>query len=357
MNMQKRNGMKGFTLIELLLVLAISSFIIASVMTKTIRDTQVAKAEIAGVHLKQFTVAVRQIIANEGAAVAGGPGLTQTYNGHRWLQSAAECGAPATASAEYLPCGFRGQEPFGLTYTTVVTHNNVSGTVTAEITFADPVLGAGSIEMNGVIRRDLASVVANTATRNDTFRASSTGVAGYDAYEVDAAGTIIATASLTSDLDLYIRRDGGNSPTDTIDWAGQNITNVGQANAVTMNATTITATGNMTANDLLISGKGEWASEAVSQVLLLSDGALVAKPTCPGGGTPQIFAYPVIFSRDVTAEAIGAVQAWAVNYPTQWQVRIRILTPSGFTATPPPPPAAAPATPYRRVVATVKCSR
>lgn len=71
---------------------------------------------------------------------------------------------------------------------------------------------------------------------------------------------------------------------------------------------------------------------------LAVDGELIPKPLCPVGVacTPQIFVAPAAFTEGPQADAMAAVQTWATDMGTNWQVHLRIKDVTDTWISPPP---------------------
>lgn len=77
-------------------------------------------------------------------------------------------------------------------------------------------------------------------------------------------------------------------------------------------------------------GKGRSLAQAVQDVFVVRQNALVAKPTCPNGLVPQIFTTPQGFVGGDPAENIGGVFTRAEDLGAEWRVHLSVLTRLGW---------------------------
>lgn len=173
-------------------------------------------------------------------------------------------------------------------------------------------------------------------------------------------------------LDALLPRDGSRPMTGNLDMGGNDIVNAGDVTAagtvsagVELVAPRLTDADNparvvdpsgtselarVNVDDVclrnpLVPGRERCLSESVLMMDVRSNGDLVPKPACPAGA-PRIYVSTMMFSPDGTGQPIGAVQSYAVDLGASWQVRLRVLTPSGFMS---------PSPTYGKVMVAVKC--
>jgi hypothetical protein len=122
-----------------------------------------------------------------------------------------------------------------------------------------------------------------------------------------------------------------------INMSGNNINNVGNLNAGSVDVTDtlavgglatfgadVTADGLVTARDFIISSMGgEKVSNGIYNAGIYNSGDSVAAPTCPEGSSPQIFVVPVAYSANETGSSLVAVHASAEG-TGPWTVQLRV---------------------------------
>lgn len=185
-------------------------------------------------------------------------------------------------------------------------------------------------------------------------RHSITGVQDLNTVSVTASGTVSAGDDLAATDDLTVGDDATIGDRLTVN--GQSSfggdSSFGANVAVTGNGSvggTLGVTGETTSADFRIASMGnQRVSAALYYAGIHQHNDAVDKPACPGGLSPQIFTSPAAFSDSGTGETISAVQATAVNLSaTQWRVRLRVRTESGWTS---------PTGTYGKVMVMTKCS-
>lgn len=310
----------GFTLIELLFVIAALGLLSVMTLTEKLRDIADDEAAMLGVQLIQFESAVASYLFKEGGGVAIGQ-----YTGVDWLK-ATTCGGTSTQG--YLPCSFPINLNFGLGMVTDISSSQVGfsaitkfGTAVLQWRGEDnELLAAQAIRHANTLSS--AGVGDITLSNFLTFSRSTSGV----------RGIIIGTVESALSAAPYIRIDGTNSPVAAIDWDNQNLVNVREIRAKSIYDTT----------------KQRSLSQAVQDIGIYSDGDKIPKPICPIGESPEIFLSPMSFAVGSTSDNIQGVLTRAIHYsPTQWELELRIVTP---TATVTPDPG------YGLVTAFTKCT-
>lgn len=188
----------------------------------------------------------------------------------------------------------------------------------------------------------------------DGTRHSITGVQDVSTVSVTASGTVSAADDLAAGDDLTVGDDATVGDRLTVNgqssFAGNST--FGADMAVAGNGTfggTLGVGGETTSADFRIASMG---SQRVSQGIYYAGvhqhNDTVAKPTCPGGMTPQIFVSPAAFSDAGTGGTISAVQATAMNTgASQWRVRLRVRTEAGWVT---------PTGTYGKIMVFTKCS-
>jgi len=301
----------GFTALEMLGVLIVGLMILATI-PKMIQDySRAQQAKALATYVAEYNNAVARWLQDNRTALPDG---TVNQAGPSWLQAVTDCGAPATAALNYLPCRFPNIAPFGVTVTTqIVTANPL---ITATSTFGPPIQFDGAID-----QPTIAQVVTDARAGTNTRVSVSTNI--------DLVGNLIVAVADTNDPgDPWLRLDGTSVMEGDLNMGGNNIVNVVGIDG-TGDWTTL---GDVTANeffgdDVTINSINEKASEGIYNVSVASNGTMIEKPTCPSGSGPQVFLAPFQFSGNVTAEPIGAVQAWATNAGTRWRANLRVLYP------------------------------
>jgi len=314
----------GFTAVELLGVLLVGLIILASIPAFIERYSRMMQGRALSTYVAEVNSAVARWLQDNRTLLPVG---TTSQSGVAWLKDAAACGAGlASGAVNYLPCNFPAEGPFGVTVASVIDVGSPLITVTSR--FSPAVVLDGQIAQP-LINRAVAEARANANTR----------VSVSQSYNVDGATSeIVAVADTQNPGDPWLRLDGTTAMAGDLDVGGNNIINVND----------ITTTGDVIMENGTVNSVNEELSDAVYEVLVVSDGGSVPKPTCPAGKVPQIFLSPFQFAGSSSAEPIGAVQAWATSGASSWTANLRILhpVPIGWVR----PPAS-----LGRMTAIVKC--
>jgi len=166
---------------------------------------------------------------------------------------------------------------------------------------------------------------AAPATLRRPYGAGTVDLTPYAALGIPAAGRAAAISffdgtQLGSD---YLARVNTGNPADNR-----------MMTAIDMNGNQIANAGDITANDVRLSGKGnQWASAAISNAIVVASGASIAKPTCPHG-TPTIYLSFNNIGADAAGTLFSSVQSWAVDAGANWTVNMRVRTAAGWQIPP-----------------------
>ncbi|WP_305910463.1 type II secretion system protein (plasmid) [Methylomarinum sp. Ch1-1] len=372
--MKSFKNQSGFTLVELIMVMGLLMLASALAIRTQVIEAQRLRADAMGKDIQTYNSAVRSFMVDKGASSVG------NYAGVNWLKHAGSCAA-GSASKAYLPCGFQSKTKWDKTFVTRIAFTGGDYVGTTQFS---------PISIGGVVRLDLANRAASKAT---TTNSANGAPIGGDSYTVDGAGRIIARATTNPGIDPWLRRDGSNSMSGSLNMGGNSISSALDINATrnivannnitaarnlranssitagqdiyaSRNITAavnlranrdisagrnISATNNMYARDYWISRKGKYASQGVHYMTIARNGNYVPKPACNSsiGSSPQVFVTPVMYSDNSNGRAIGAVQVWASNAGSSWRINIRILVSSGWVSAP---------SSYRLAAVSTKCS-
>lgn len=210
-NMKKQ---KGFTFIELTLVLIVTAVLSMMLLKRDKLDADQMRAKADGLMIAQINNAIRKRLADEGTGA-----VAATYTGVDWLHDTTCPGG--LASKIYLPCEISGEFFYRLTPVTTVT--NSAGDVSASTNF-------GIMKTEGRDRGDLAAL-AVLAANNENIHGETPIAGTFYSYQVDASSQIIASSSYDTGLDQWLRVDGTNAMTATLDLGDNQIKNLGTATA------------------------------------------------------------------------------------------------------------------------------
>lgn len=163
-------------------------------------------------------------------ATAGAPFENGTVHiGTTWLKTAA-CGG--TQTSEYLFCEFENAPLIGddMQYRTEITNDGTQMDISVEIGNTARTRGFDFAGEKATERSCRIARIAAGGLVDATFQGSTTEV------DCDAKDTGIITMNVryNTGSDDYIRRNGTNSPTATIDWDGQNIDGMNQLETSTV---------------------------------------------------------------------------------------------------------------------------
>jgi len=299
---------KGFTLLELLAVMTVIGILIVQFIPNVVEDVRQNDANVTAGEILSIGEAAQNWVADNGS----------------WPDQGNTCASAITtmvAAAGYID-NLDDKSPWYDATT------NPAGAYTTSCT-------ATSFTVTVSTHADWSGVLANTLPVTTALGAQSQ--------------TTYPLPSTIPALDDLLPRDGSRAMTGDLDLDSNNINNINTATTVSTVATTDMRSPEFIDSDDVIykvdpNANTKLAALEVDDVCLasgkcLSDldkpdsivgsGTLIPKPTC-NSGVPQVFADPVLFSKDATGDAIGAVQAYAVDAGANWQVFLRILTKDGF---------------------------
>lgn len=205
---------QGVTLLELILVIALMAFVtLLGFQSKQLEMDQRRAKEVGG-QLFTYNNAVRNWFTNN----MDPSNLTQTRVGTTWLKPNS-CGGSSGRTEGYLPCSFPDATaakptPYGrLVLTTVLTRTYTAseGAQFRAVTTTTP-FTLSSFRNPSVVRSDLAGLAALTAASGGMIM-DTPMPATSDASFTSGIGTGIITmeASSQSELDAWLRTDGGNT--------------------------------------------------------------------------------------------------------------------------------------------------
>ena len=328
------NNEKGFFLTSLMLASIGFTVLWGSWMLMKAEDAKNEQYAATGTYIGQFSQAVREFVSANSAAIIAG--ANTTYAGTGFLKLTTCGGTIVPPAAPYLPCSFNNSDPLGrIPSTTVGNTLAVTGTGSALTaigrTTYPPIIQAGKLRMDIaekiIDRAEGLSYVSSAGAAQNTYiniTLDRTSVAGN-------RGRIFVDSTVNNAAqELYIRRDGTNSPTATIDWGNQDLTHV---NNIT--TTTLTATGLVKGGDVqTTAGRTLQKTAIIEDIVRLYAYRPAAWPTvwmsyanistagitCDAPLTLKIYANVVASGN--TAVSNGWV-TYAIALPSGFQIRVR----------------------------------
>jgi hypothetical protein len=237
-------------------------------------------ANQAGVYAAQFKHALQSKLSQDGVGIATG-----TFAGTAWLKDSATC-TSGTGTMQHLPCTFPDTIAFGLSYSTTVSV--AGGIATLQTSLGAPVY-------RGDVKPSISGrIVAAINGANSAYSTPITQVYFVANHNL-VTGAITMTVTNSQNLD-YLKPDGSVLPTANFDWNNYDISNVR-----TLNAETISTTGDITAAGDITS-----AGQTVSQSYIFSSSVSVGS-ACSGR---QI-------NVDSTGNVVSCVSGlWSVSSPS-----------------------------------------
>lgn len=311
-----KRSMCGFTLIEIMLYLVFIGTVLAWSMAAQLREFADAEAKALGVQLAQFESAVTAFVfANRARTFAGTPEV-----GVSWLKSAADCSPTGvgTGSVGYLPCNFPATLRFGLTMNTTFTvtpPNTPPQNVVAKTEFRSGV-AAGVLQFRGQASEVLAAKAIHHARTITNAGAGDVALSTFLSF-ARVSGVITGTVDLLAGGSApFLYTDGRNTPIADIDWAGNRLFNASE----------------LSADRVFDALKDRSLAQAIQDVGIYENGALVDQPICQLPEKPEIFIAPFQYAAGLVGENIQGVFPEAVvesGPPVRWRVKLRLVTPNG----------------------------
>jgi len=331
------NDEQGFYLTNLMFASMGFAMVMGSYMLMKAEETQNDQYAATGTYIGQFTQGVREFVSANGTSILAG--ATTTYTGAAFLKSVTCGGTIPIGTNPFLPCSFNDSDPMGRIPSTsvgnelAITGAGSAGTAIGRTVYP-PVMKAGKLRM------DIAEKIINKAEGVSFLSSAGATQNNYVNITLDRSGVtgnrgrIFADSTLNNPgNDLYIRRDGANSPIAAINWGAQNLNNV-----ATVNATTITAAGIITGSDVRTSaGRTLQKSTIIEDIIPLTIYRPAAAPAtwfsyanvstagliCDAPLTIKIFANTV--ARGNNAASNGWI-TYAIVSTGGFQIRVRSHT-------------------------------
>lgn len=238
---------QGFFIADLMMATIGFTVLMAGWMLMKAEDAKNSRYAATGNYIAQLSTAVREYSSNNSATIVANPNVT--YTGVAFLKSNTCGGTIVPPATPYLPCSFNGADP--LSRVPVTTFGN-----TLAVTGAGSALTAMGrtiyppIIESGKLRMDIAEKIIRHAEGASYTSSSGAAQNTYINITLDRTATVgnrgrifVDTTVNSPAQELYIRRDGTNSPIANINWANKNLTNVNTVRAVSVNTGSLTATG------------------------------------------------------------------------------------------------------------------
>jgi len=339
----------GIFLADLMLASIGFSILMGSWMLLKAEEAQNNQYAATGIYIGQFTQAVREFVSANSATIVAG--ATTTYTGTAFLKSTTCGGTILAPQNPFLPCSFNNSDPMGRVPTTdvgnelAVTGAGSAGTAIGRTVYP-PIIKAGKLRMDIaekiIDKAEGISYASSAGSSQNTYvniTLDRTAVAGN-------RGRIFSDTTVSNPAtELYIRRDGTNSPTAAINWGGQNLSNVNTLAAITANVTTLTATGVIKGKDVQTNaGRTLQKAIIIEDIVPLSTYRPAAQPTwwfsyatistagmiCDAPLTIKIFANVVASGNNAVSNGwityvvpapwagAGALQIRVRNHTTKW---------------------------------------
>jgi hypothetical protein len=255
---------KGYTTITLILGLLVVSIIITSQTQKDVFEGRKTIALISGKMASQYKQAVRALVATDGISMATG-----TFNGTNWLKDSGTC-MGATGTRPFLPCDFKNSLNIGLTYSTVVS---VSGTtVTASTDLGIPTIG-------GIAEPKFSGYIVDGINAGTDDLVPAITQTYYIADNDPLTGRVTFEVSNSEENLEFIKRDGTVLPTADFDWNNNDIINIANLSANSVDASSVeTDHLRLTSNSVLGSScnAGELGISSAQELLICDGGSFVS---------------------------------------------------------------------------------
>lgn len=326
----------GVGLIEAFFALTLVSIALGALL-KTYAEGEVDRARtIVAQQVANYVTAVGQYLSDQGRT----PPAVLNQGGVDWLKSTDCVGGQQPVGEGFLPCNF--PSAIGVNY---------GLNPTAQFDYVtDPGIPRVSIDFGQVIANgDISPLVAGELAEKTQEQVRSQGYQQIDVtnyLQADRSdiydGNLYAEITLSANGDIWLRRDGTTdmeaplvSVTD--DWAMITRNAAGNENSAAKNRT-----ASVNVNDIYIRAAGYWASDvaeiaeesyrrsskAVQYIAEVPSGALVPKPDCDLGLTPQIVVAPAAFvggTQSVPRFISGIRRDVTDVGPDDWEVALEAL--------------------------------
>jgi hypothetical protein len=335
----------GFALAELMLTMLVATIFFSGIAVYINGVRQEQAANTHAVWIAQYV--------NGLAAYMGAQGTTppdpMNVSGTDWLKSTT-CGGLQPVDAFFLSCdvptNFNGA--YGLGVPEVVFDWSTPTAPLANIDLGIVQDGAKpSAKVAALLSRGINERLEMDGYTHASIYSINPGIdpaldlAGFQASIAAARLTGVINSSITSTV--FIRRDGNTLIKGPLVSAHDNWAMIARDRAGLENAVAQDKTASINANDIFVRANNAWVSEthslaeeayrlAVRSPQFMSEvesGKEILKPSCPGGLTPQIFTYPVIFvggASESNTRFIAGLRTPVENVSaTKWKVRMYVL--------------------------------
>lgn len=220
----------GFMLIEVLLAISIIVSVAAYSVIEKIKEAKVGLAKEYGKKIAEYNSAVRAAVSTDGAGVIAGG---SPRAGVAWLKNN-DGSCPGGGSPQpFLACSYRAQTVFGIdidafpvaSQTTIVSNGALPNPTYTATTLFPAITGS-----DGALDSYLTHIAFTAALNYDNYDRASTGF-GTAAYTIDPVTNVItAEAVADSGADIFLRRDGTNSMSGSLNMATNDIIDAGDYN-------------------------------------------------------------------------------------------------------------------------------
>jgi len=351
----KKRNQKGFALIELMIVLAIMAGATALYMeNKKEENLRTQAEEGVGVKLASITTGLRSFIAANNATIIAG--AVVNYTDLNFLKTAA-CGG--TGVVNYVPCNMDILFPFYMDTLSINIGQEVAvlGVGSTTVAAAELTLGPWlkTSRFAPDRRIDLTEAAINKASSTNPLVANPTGLATFAeySYEMNSAlatfGEIRSVVSMGNANDIWLRHNGTNSMTGSLDMNGNDMINGGDLGTATVTATgNINSGGTISGVDVTTAAGRSLQHVTIKEDIIAMNAAGNATLdttgiTCDPGTTMKLFGNLVVKGHDniyngdiVYATSVGAVftvsarvhtaAGWvAPKSPAYFQYRLRCM--------------------------------
>lgn len=364
----------GYMLVEVLLAIVVGTMLMGGLMKMSKDANERTLAKNAADHMAVVASAASKYITANSAT----------------LQATATSSVAATITLAqliaggYLPATFSNSNPYGQTYTVYVlepTAGTLRGVVLTSggrtVTASDKAFGNKHIPFAASLLGAKGGYVPTGAVPGQ----SSAVIQGsYGGWTMPFAGTNIpnpGAGHLAANLDLvdaaaqhdqlYRVQVAGkpelNTMQTSIDMSDNSLAEAGSVK-MTDHAlgdyacdNTPSTEGRIFFDDtegLYLCREGEFVKilDSMNSLMLkdnsiVTNGAMVTKPSCPSGTVPQIFVFPATYTADETGRYVKGIETYAENVSgTEWKAHLRVLTDQGWMN---------PGSSYSRLVVSTQC--
>jgi type II secretory pathway pseudopilin PulG len=347
------NKQEGFAVLDILFAIVIFAIIMPTVASMTKVNTDMTRAKVAAGQMTLVGEAsIRYIKGNYAALVASSTAANATVVPYATLDASG-----------LLPSTANNPNTYGQSYTLYVLEPNPNELLGVLLTSGGMGYVAGQEDFADIQIPNSAKMIGSDGgfipTGNVPGQPSTSIIGADGGWDMPFAGTDIPNPG-PGHLAMMIYVDNDQLVTDflarttipgrpemnqmltDLDLSSNDITNVG-----TLTTDNLVVNTDIQSPSITDTTKGKTLSQAVQDVVVVSNGGTLAKPTCPATETAEVFISPVMYSNDAVGDPIGSVQTWAVDNGSDWTGHLRILTPSGWVS-----PSAA----YGKIMMMSKCS-